>query len=349
MNSPQQLIRKKRPDGITIERCKLTAKERGYECLSRHVYRTADKLRWKCNYCGREWTASFNSIRQGTGCPYCRNSCNDMENRCRVVLETLFDKPFIRCKPFKDMGSYLEIDCYNDEMKLGLEYDGWQHRKFPPFWKANIPIKERDREKEILCKRKKILLIRVNDLEASQLNIVDIIIKKLHLNNVTINTPSSKTLSRLRVPTDSIYKRIYGTEYLLNLQRICKSRGGTLLTKVWAGNHHKYKMICIKNHRFNTAYYNIIAGVWCPFCARERTTNAAHSRRIGIKRCKQIAIKRNGLCLSKNYINAQTHMNWWCNKHHLKWRSTAAEVIISGTWCPKCGHERAVEMRKVKQ
>jgi predicted RNA-binding Zn-ribbon protein involved in translation (DUF1610 family)/predicted nucleic-acid-binding Zn-ribbon protein len=271
-----------------------------------------------------------------------------MENRCRVVLETLFDKPFIRCKPFKDMGSYLEIDCYNDEMKLGLEYDGWQHRKFPPFWKANIPIKERDREKEILCKRKNILLIRVNDLEATQTNLIDVIIEKFHSNDISFDTPNRNTLLRLRTPTNSIYKRIYGTPYLQNLHNICKKQKGKLLDKAWAGNHHKYRILCRKNHKFSTTYYNIVAGCWCPSCAIERITRAAHSRKIGIERCRGIAVKRNGLCLSKSYTDARTRMKWKCNKHNIKWRATAAEVIISGTWCPKCGHENAVKPRKIR-
>lgn len=45
-----------------------------------------------------------------------------------MILEAIFKKNFDRCRPFLNLGSRLEIDCFNAELRLAVEYDGIQHR-----------------------------------------------------------------------------------------------------------------------------------------------------------------------------------------------------------------------------
>ena len=63
-------------------------------------------------------------------------------------------------------GNYnLEIDCYNEELKLGVEYDGAQHHKYIPYFHKNKEAfynqKYRDTLKEYMCKENGVILIRV--------------------------------------------------------------------------------------------------------------------------------------------------------------------------------------------
>jgi hypothetical protein len=91
------------------------------------------------------------------------------ERKCREILEKIYNKPFIRVRPnfLKNpkTGHNLEIDCYNDELKIGLEYCGIQHYKYPNFIhksrKEFEDLVERDRIKDILCKHYGVYLIRV--------------------------------------------------------------------------------------------------------------------------------------------------------------------------------------------
>lgn len=91
------------------------------------------------------------------------------ERKCREILERIFNKPFIRVRPnfLKNpkTGHNLEIDCYNDELKIGLEYCGIQHYQYPNFIhrtrKEFEDLVERDRIKDRLCKEHGIHLIRV--------------------------------------------------------------------------------------------------------------------------------------------------------------------------------------------
>lgn len=68
------------------------------------------------------------------------------EERCRKIFETLFDKPFKSIRPdfLKNpvTGSNLEIDGYNEELKLGMEVQGKQHSEYVPHFHKKGGAKE---------------------------------------------------------------------------------------------------------------------------------------------------------------------------------------------------------------
>lgn len=92
------------------------------------------------------------------------------EERCRAILENIYRKPFKSVRPawLKNpaTGHNLEIDCYNEELKLGLEYDGIQHSKYTPYFhrkgeKQFIYGVLKDTWKNKRCKERGITLIHV--------------------------------------------------------------------------------------------------------------------------------------------------------------------------------------------
>ena len=93
------------------------------------------------------------------------------EVECRRVMQKLFDKPFYKSRPrfLNNPVTFgtnnLELDCYNEELKLAVEYDGAQHFKFiPHFHKTNEAFmnqRYRDYMKDQMCKENGIVLIRV--------------------------------------------------------------------------------------------------------------------------------------------------------------------------------------------
>lgn len=54
-----------------------------------------------------------------------------------------------------------------------------------------------------------------------------------------------------------------------------------------------------------------------------------------IEEMQNIAISRNGECLSSVYINFKSHLKWRCNKCGYIWK-TSSDCILRGYWCPKC-------------
>lgn len=93
------------------------------------------------------------------------------EIETRRVLEDIFGVPFAKVRPdfLKNPvtgGNYnLEIDCYNDRLKLGVEYQGQQHYKFNAQWHktkdAFLNQKYRDDMKRRLCRDNGVTLIEV--------------------------------------------------------------------------------------------------------------------------------------------------------------------------------------------
>ena len=96
------------------------------------------------------------------------------ETECRRVLEKIFRRPFKKIRPdflrnpvtsFGNNNINLEIDCYNSDLKLGVEYNGAQHYKYIPYFHKNheafMNQKYRDVLKNQFCKNEGILLIEV--------------------------------------------------------------------------------------------------------------------------------------------------------------------------------------------
>lgn len=93
------------------------------------------------------------------------------EVECRRVLQHIFNKSFDKARPdFLNNpvtgGSYnLELDCYDNDLKIAVEYNGRQHYEYVPFFhksKDQLTMqKYRDDMKRRMCKDEGILLIEV--------------------------------------------------------------------------------------------------------------------------------------------------------------------------------------------
>jgi len=93
------------------------------------------------------------------------------EIECRNVLEDMFRRPFKKYRPdFLNNpvtgGSFnMELDCYNPELKLAVEYSGKQHYEYVPYFHKNkeafLNQKYRDELKRRMCKDNMITLIEV--------------------------------------------------------------------------------------------------------------------------------------------------------------------------------------------
>jgi hypothetical protein len=96
-----------------------------------------------------------------------KNSKGEIE--CKRVMEKIFDLPFIKIRPKwlmnDETGKNLEIDCYNPDLKIGVEYQGSQHDHFSPYFHKTydnfIKQQQRDALKRKKCFSYGITLIEV--------------------------------------------------------------------------------------------------------------------------------------------------------------------------------------------
>lgn len=93
------------------------------------------------------------------------------EAECRRVLYDIFKKPFPNMRPdflrnpVTGGQHNLELDCYNAELSLAVEYSGIQHYKYVPYFHrskdAFLNQKYRDDMKKRICKEYGVNLIEV--------------------------------------------------------------------------------------------------------------------------------------------------------------------------------------------
>ena len=66
---------------------------------------------------------------------------NKAEEMCRSILERMYGRPFPSVRPnfLKNpkTGKNLELDCYNPELRIALEYNGQQHHKYTPYFHSS--------------------------------------------------------------------------------------------------------------------------------------------------------------------------------------------------------------------
>lgn len=101
------------------------------------------------------------------------------EIRARAFLERYFNKSFPKSRPNfmvnQVTGSKynLELDCYNESLRLAVEYNGAQHYNYIPFFHKNKEAfynqKYRDELKRIKCKELGITLIEIPYTEEKRL------------------------------------------------------------------------------------------------------------------------------------------------------------------------------------
>lgn len=91
------------------------------------------------------------------------------EEACLIAAEEIFGVPFRKVRPNwlinPKTGRRMEIDCYNDDIKVGIEYNGKQHYIYPNgFHKCEEEFeeqKERDISKLEQCDQNGVYLITV--------------------------------------------------------------------------------------------------------------------------------------------------------------------------------------------
>ena len=108
---------------------------------------------------------------------------------------------------------------------------------------------------------------------------------------------------------------------------LAESRGYRFMDDEYINAHHKHNWLCIKDgHAWRARYKDIASGRGCAACAG--------NKKITIEYCKEFAKSRGFRCVSDEYINNDTELEWVCAKGHKfssKWR-----FLNKTNWCSEC-------------
>src|SRR3989344_3659633 len=114
---------------------------------------------------------------------------------------------------------------------------------------------------------------------------------------------------------------------IAEMHKIATKRGGKCLSEKYINSSTKLKWQCVKGHHWEALSYNIKKGHWCPKCAGISP--------LTLEEMNKIAVEHGGKCLSEEYINTETKLEWQCENGH-QWEAKPSH-IKAGHWCPKCG------------
>lgn len=113
---------------------------------------------------------------------------------------------------------------------------------------------------------------------------------------------------------------------IVDMQNLAKLKEGKCISKVYKNNITEMKWECKEGHQWYAIPDQIRRGNWCPTCAGVKP--------LTIQDMHKLARKNKGKCLSKEYKNANTHLDWECSEGH-QWKAMP-RTIKSGSWCKKC-------------
>ncbi len=111
-----------------------------------------------------------------------------------------------------------------------------------------------------------------------------------------------------------------------DMKKVAKCRNGQCLSTKYQTRHIKLKWKCKFNHIWEATYSSIHTGAWCPYCGG----NAKGT----IDELKDIAKKKGGKCLSKEYKTAHTKLKFKCKKGHIF--EASPDNVKHGMWCRYC-------------
>jgi len=131
-----------------------------------------------------------------------------------------------------------------------------------------------------------------------------------------------------------------GRKHTLNCAKnIAKLNNGKCLSKVYINDREHLIWECKYNHRWTANLTNVLHNRrWCPNCGG--------SKRKTIKDAQEVAISRNGLCLSRQYKNNRENLLWKCKKGHV-WEASLHNIKDGKNWCPMCSNKRSKKQEEL--
>lgn len=234
----------------------------GGTCLgSLNEYKNArNPILVKCRD-GHKWKISLNNAKRGRWCPKCKMSIGEMVSleACNFLFNTKFKK--VRPDWLKNKnGNNLELDIYNEELSLAVEYNGRQHYEYVPFFHNTMEIfRERAGDDELkyrICKERGVNLIIVPYTVGLDEICHYIEEKAKEIGFVIKNFSGKFDYKNIRV----------NFSHTQTSMRIIEEKGGYLLDGACFTLASRITVMCKKRHIWKTSTKLLKRGSWCKEC-----------------------------------------------------------------------------------
>ena len=297
---------------LTLDDLKQIAKDRDGKLLSKKYANIDSKYEWQCSN-NHKWLATGYKIKNGQWCPYCQNN-NLTEEKVRVVMSALFACDFPKKRPawlVNDRNKKMELDGYNENLKIAFEYHGIQHFKVGHFTKSSSQLSLRikdDSKKEELCRLHNVNLFVIpytidsKDFEKE----IRLLALNFGLKSILVEKP--------KIDLTKAYS--INSEYLDRLRSHVVLKKGLLHSNTWKGFHAKYKVQCLKHDYswYSTATDLLHKGSWCKFCGIDSVKQAHQSK--GQLKLETYAKQHYAKLISPRYIDQFAKYEFKCSAGH---------------------------------
>ncbi len=109
-----------------------------------------------------------------------------------------------------------------------------------------------------------------------------------------------------------------------------KEKSGACLSEKYVNCDADLVWECKNQHIWEASYNNVVnAGSWCKICLH-------NSIRYTLEYCKNIAKKNGGECISQEYTNDHSKLEWRCYNGHIFVGSLNYISFVGDKWCIHC-------------
>jgi len=235
------------------------------------------KLKVKCQD-NHEFQITGSNLNLGKWCPEC--NCHQSELLSIKLMEHMFKKEFKKVRPDwlkNNNDNNLELDGYNEELRLAVEYNGVQHFKFVPHFHRDENSLEKQQNHDAiklkLCQENNINLVVV-PYTIPQDEIAQYLFDettKLGYKPGLYNDFDIEVVNKL------------ASQHEKTVQKI-KEKEGTLLKGVYMNADSELLIRCKNNHEFTTTPKYLSLNRWCDDCAHIMTDSKRKNISIGMKK-----------------------------------------------------------------
>ena len=307
---------------------------KGGNCLSKEYINESSPLIWRCEK-GHTWDADFQIIRQGGWCTQCLKREKICKDRLQEMKKIAVSKGG-KClsSEYIDMNHKLDWQC--------AEGHKWSVSPTPVFyhgtWCRICSYKKNGENargniqtiRQIALKHNGKCLSENYGTGKNKLNFV------CSQGHYWATTPSMIKSGRwckiCANKKTGISQRISIEEY----KKIAAGHGGKLLSEISFGNDVKLKWQCSEGHQWYAKPNGISRGIWCKICGHKKK---ADKIRDNLDTFLKIATEKGGKCLSTEYIDCNSKLEFQCQHGH-KWKASPITIKNTDCWCSKCGSKR---------
>lgn len=265
------------------------------------------KYEFECILKHRFIATASHILHSGSWCNICSGYL--MERICRKYFELIFNSSFKLSYPkwlISNDGHRLQLDGYNEELKIAFEYNGIQHFKRHGFFDMDLSKRqEYDELKKKLCRENNVILVVIPELK-NRNYLKDLIIERCQLMDIEL----PKDINNKLFDISGAYLS-EDVEKLERLKKIVLEKKGELLSN-YSGTKNKVKIRCnICNHTWEPVYDSIVsAGTWCPSCWQIRRremlkTIVRNPSKCSV--CKQTGHNSRSCSFKKMVLNEKTN------------------------------------------